>query len=173
MAGNPQWFVAHTYSGYEDKVKATIEKWVENQSLQEFILEVKVPREEVMEIKDGEKKLVLKKKFPGYVFVKMIMNEQTWFIIRNSRGVTGFVGPASKPVPLTEEEADNMGVESRHIDIKYSVGDNVRINEGPLEGFIGSVEEIDMDKKQVTVKVSMFGRETPVQLEFEKVEIAD
>ena len=166
----PKWFVVHTYSGYENKVKANIEKLVENRSMQEAIPEVQVPMEEVTEIKDGEKRKVMRKKYPGYVFVKMSMNDETWYVVRNTRGVTGFVGPASKPVPLTDEEIETMGVETRVITLDFEVGDNVRITAGPLEGFMGSVTDISLEKKAVTVQVSMFGRETPVELEFNQVE---
>lgn len=166
----PKWFVVHTYSGYENKVKANIEKLVENRSMQEAIPEVQVPMEEVTEIKDGEKRKVMRKKYPGYVFVKMSMNDETWYVVRNTRGVTGFVGPASKPVPLTDEEIENMGVETRVVTLDFEVGDNVRITAGPLEGFMGSVTDISLEKKVVTVQVSMFGRETPVELEFNQVE---
>ncbi|MDR1102063.1 MAG: transcription termination/antitermination protein NusG [Clostridiales bacterium] len=171
MAANePKWFVVHTYSGYENKVMANIEKLVENRSIHELIPEVQVPMEEVTEIKDGEKRVVLRKKYPGYVFVKMTMNDETWFVVRNTRGVTGFVGPASKPVPLTDAEIDEMGVETKIITLNFQVGDNVRIKSGPLENFTGIVNEISMEKKMVTINVSMFGRETPVDLEFSQIE---
>ena len=171
MVNKAKWFVVHTYSGYENKVKANIEKIVENRSMQEAILDVQIPLEEVVEIKDDKKRLVMRKKYPGYVFIKMIMNDETWYVIRNTRGVTGFVGPASKPVPLTEEELETMGVERQVIVLNFNVGDTVTINHGPLENFTGVVEEISMEKKKVKVIVSMFGRETPVELEFNQVQV--
>jgi transcriptional antiterminator NusG len=167
----PKWYVAHTYSGYENKVKANIEKLVENRDMQEAIVDIKIPMEEVVEVKDGVKKNVLRKKYPGYVFVKMIMNDETWYIIRNTRGVTGFVGPGSKPVALTEQEIDDMGVEKKIITLNFGVGDVVLIKQGPLANFTGAVTSIDLDKKLVTVNVSMFGRETPVDLDIEQVEL--
>ncbi|MDD4689868.1 MAG: transcription termination/antitermination protein NusG [Eubacteriales bacterium] len=166
-----KWYVVHTYSGYENKVKANIEKIVENHSMQDAILDVQVPLEEVLEVKDDKKKVVLRKKFPGYVIIKMVMTDETWYIIRNTRGVTGFVGPASKPVPLSDEEIENMGIEKKVIVLPYEVGDTVVIRFGPLEDFSGTVEEINLDKKKVRVIVAMFGgRETPVELEFNQVE---
>jgi transcriptional antiterminator NusG len=161
-----KWYVVHTYSGYENKVKANLEKIVENRNMQEYIIDIVVPMEEQIEIKDGKKKATLRKVFPGYVLVKMIMSDESWYIVRNTRGVTGFVGPGSKPVPLTDEEVRVMGVEEFAPVVDYEVGDNVRVISGPLENFIGIVEEINMEKKKVRVSVSMFGRETPVELEF-------
>ncbi|MCL2740073.1 MAG: transcription termination/antitermination protein NusG [Oscillospiraceae bacterium] len=168
---NTQWFIVHTYSGYENKVKANLEKIIENRSMQEVIEQVKIPMEEVTEIKDGVKRVVQRKKYPGYVFIKMDMNEETWFIVRNTRGVTGFVGPASKAVSLTNDEIEDAGVEKIIIKVDYQVGDTVLITGGPLENFKGKVKEIDMDKKQVSVTVAMFGRETDVDLEFDQVEL--
>lgn len=165
MSENVKWYVVHTYSGYENKVKANLEKIVENRSMQDYILDIVVPMEEQIEIKDGKKKATLRKVFPGYVLVKMIMSDESWYIVRNTRGVTGFVGPGSKPVPLTDEEVKTMGVEEFAPVLDYGVGDNVRVVSGPLENFIGIVEEINMEKKKVRVSVSMFGRETPVELE--------
>lgn len=170
MSEEAKWFVVHTYSGYENKVKANIEKVVENRSMQEYILDVVVPMEEQIEIKDGKKKATLRKVFPGYVLVKMLMNDESWYVVRNTRGVTGFVGPGSKPVPLTDEEVKNMGVEEFAPVVDYEVGDNVRVISGPLENFIGIVEEINMEKRKVRVSVSMFGRETPVELELVQIE---
>ncbi len=170
MAAVAKWYVAHTYSGYENNVKANIEKTIENRNLQDLILDVKVPTEEVCEQKGEEKKITTRKIYPGYVFVKMVMTDESWYIVRNTRGVTGFVGPGSKPVPLTEAEIDSLGVEVRTVKIDFAVGDNVRICDGPLESFIGEVEEIDTEKQKVRVCVSMFGRETPVELEFYQVE---
>lgn len=166
-----KWYVVHTYSGYENKVKANIEKTIENRGIEDAILDIQIPMEEVVEMKDGEKKVVLRKKFPGYVIIKMNMTDESWYIVRNTRGVTGFVGPGSKPVPLTEEEVENMGIEQQVIVLNYQVGDNVKIKFGPLADFVGVVEEISMEKKKVRVVVSMFGRETPVELEFNQVEV--
>lgn len=165
-----KWYVVHTYSGYENKVKANIEKTIENRGLQDLIMDVQVPMEEVIETKDNKKKSVMRKVFPGYVLIKMIMTDDSWYVVRNTRGVTGFVGPGSKPVPLTDEEVLAMGVEAAVVNVDYEVGDNVRVTSGPLESFIGVVEEINVEKKKVRVSVSMFGRETPVELEFNQVE---
>lgn len=170
MSENVKWYVVHTYSGYENKVKANLEKIVENRNMQEYILDIVVPMEEQIEIKDGKKKATLRKVFPGYVLVKMIMSDESWYIVRNTRGVTGFVGPGSKPVPLTDEEVKTMGVEEFAPSLDYEVGDNVRVISGPLENFIGLVEEINMEKKKVRVSVSMFGRETPVELELVQIQ---
>lgn len=170
MTESVKWYVVHTYSGYENKVKANLEKIVENRGMQEYILDIVVPMEEQIEIKDGKKKATLKKVFPGYVLVKMIMSDESWYVIRNTRGVTGFVGPGSKPVPLTDEEIKAMGVEEFEPVVDYEVGDNVRVVSGPLENFIGIVEEINMEKKKVRVAVSMFGRETPVELELVQIQ---
>ncbi len=169
MSEGAKWYVVHTYSGYENKVKANLEKIVENRGMQEFILDIVVPMEEQIEIKDGKKKATLKKVFPGYVLVKMIMSDESWYVVRNTRGVTGFVGPGSKPVPLTDDEVRAMGVEEFDPIVDYEVGDNVRVVSGPLENFIGIVEEINMEKRKVRVEVSMFGRETPVELELVQI----
>ena len=169
MTEEAKWYVVHTYSGYENKVKANIEKIVENRKMQDVILDVVVPMEEQIEIKDGKKKATLKKVFPGYVLVKMIMNDDSWYVVRNTRGVTGFVGPGSKPVPLSDEEVRMMGVEQFETVVDYEVGDSVRVIDGPLENFIGTVEEISLDKKKVRVMGSMFGRETPVELDFVQI----
>ena len=166
MSEAAKWYVVHTYSGYENKVATNIEKVVENRRLDDLILEVRVPTEKVTEIKDNKKVEVERKIFPGYVLVKMVMTDDSWYVVRNTRGVTGFVGPGSKPVPLTNEEVQSLGVEKREqVEVSYKVGDNVKIVDGPLEGFIGTVEEIETDKNKVKVIVSMFGRETPVELE--------
>jgi len=165
-----KWYVVHTYSGYENKVKANLEKIVENRGMQDYILDIVVPMEEQIEIKDGKKKATLKKVFPGYVLVKMIMTDESWYVVRNTRGVTGFVGPGSKPVPLSDEEVRLMGVEEFMPVLDYEVGDNVRVAAGPLENFIGVVEEINFEKKKVRVSVSMFGRETPVELELFQIQ---
>lgn len=170
MSENAKWYVVHTYSGYENKVKANLEKIVENRNMQDYILDIVVPMEEQIEIKDGKKKATLKKVFPGYVLVKMVMTDESWYVVRNTRGVTGFVGPGSKPVPLSDEEIKAMGVEEFAPIVDYEVGDSVRVISGPLENFIGTVEEINMEKKKVRVAVSMFGRETPVELELSQIQ---
>jgi transcriptional antiterminator NusG len=171
MSENANWYVVHTYSGYEKKVAATIGKTVENRKLHDQILEVSVPTEEVTELTaDGKKKTVERKMFPGYVLVKMVMNDESWHAVRNTRGVTGFVGPGSKPVPLTEAEVAALGVEKHEIIVPYGLGDSVKIIDGPLNTFIGSVEEIEPEKNRVRVVISLFGRETPVELELDQVE---
>ncbi len=165
-----KWYVIHTYSGYENKVKITLEQIVENRNIHDFIQEVSVPMEEVVEIKDGKKKTSMKKLYPGYVLVKMVLTDEIWYIVRNTRGVTGFVGPSSRPVPLTEEELAIMGMTTEWEPIvDYQIGDSVKVISGPLDGFIGTVEHINTEKKKVRVLVSMFGRETPVDLEFTQV----
>lgn len=165
-----KWYVAHTYSGYENKVKADIEKTIENRNMQDVIQEICVPMEEVVEIKDDQKKTVMRKLFPGYVIVKMIMTDESWYVVRNCRGVTGFVGPGSKPVPLTEQEIINMGLEKRTITLDFEVGDKIRVKYGPLEGFVGVIDAIVMERQKIKAKVSMFGRDTDVELEFNQVE---
>lgn len=170
MAEQAMWYVVHTYSGYENKVAQNLETIVENRRLQELIHEVKVPIEMVPEIKDGKERMVERKLFPGYVLVKMVMTDESWYIVRNCRGVTGFVGPSSKPVPLSQAEVDALGVETNtEPTVDYEVGDNVEITAGPLEGFVGLVEKIDMESRRVSVTVSMFGRETPAELELNQV----
>ena len=165
-----KWYVIHTYSGYENKVADNLNKIVENRKLQDYILEVKIPTETVTEIKeDGTKREIERKIFPGYVLVKMVMTDESWYVVRNVRGVTGFVGPSSKPVPLTDDEVANLGVEQKILEINYGEGDNVKIMDGPLEGYIGVVEEISKEKKKVRVIVSMFGRETPIELYLDQV----
>ncbi len=165
-----RWYVVHTYSGYENKVKDTLEKAVENRGIQHLVQEVVVPMEEQIEIKDDKRKTTLKKVFPGYVLIKMIITEESWFVVRNVRGVTGFVGAGGKPVPLTDEEIRDMGFEKMPVNIDYVVGDSVTIVSGPLEGFVGVVQEISTEKEKVRVLVSMFGRETPVELEFSQIQ---
>ena len=165
----PLWYVVHTYSGYENKVASNIEKIVENRGLHDLILAVNVPVEKVIETTEKGEKEVERKLFPSYVLVKMVMNDETWHIIRNTTGVTGFVGPGSRPVPLTDEEVERMGVEVRTIEIKFAVGDSVRITDGPLAGFIGVVEEISADLTSVKVTASLFGRETKVELSTSQV----
>ena len=170
MSGEARWYVIHTYSGYENKVASNLMTTAVNRGMQDMILEVKVPTETVTEIKDDKTKEVERKLYPGYVFVKMIYTDETWYIVRNVRGCTGFVGPSSKPIPLTEAEVYRMGVETRVVEVSYGVGDSVRIIDGPLEDFIGTVEELNTDKNYVRVIVSMFGRETPVELELNQAE---
>ena len=175
MADNANWYVIHTYSGYENAVKTTIEKFVNGRNMQDMILDIRIPLETVTEITEsGKAKDVERKVFPGYVLIKMVMTDDTWHLVRNVRGVTGFVGEASnKPIPLTEEEVLALGMEKHEIVVLYNVGDNVRISDGPLASFTGVVEEIDAEKNKVTVVVSMFGRETPVELELDQVEVID
>ena len=170
MSDGAQWYVVHTYSGYENTVKATIEKYVENRGLQDLIHEISIPLETVTEITDNGPKEVERKVFPGYVLVKMVMTDECWHIVRNIRGVTGFLGSGNKPIPLSESDIAALGVEKREIVVGYEVGDSVKITEGALESFLGTVEEIDLDRSKVRVVVSMFGRETPVELELDQVE---
>lgn len=170
MEEKGRWYVVHTYSGYENKVKANIEKIVENRGMQDVIFEVRVPIEEQVEIKNGKKKVTQKKVFPGYVLVKMIMTDESWYVVRNTRGVTGFVGPGSKPVPLTDAEVKALGVEKTPIKLDANVKDHVRVISGPFENFVGVIQEINNEKHKVKVMISMFGRETPVELEFTQVE---
>lgn len=165
MAEQARWYVVHTFSGYENKVATNLETIVENRKLQDRIHEIRVPTEMVSETKDGKTREVERKIFPGYVLVKMIMSDESWYIVRNTRGCTGFVGPNGKPVPLTDEEVAALGVERRQTEVDYAVGDMVQIVAGPLENFTGTVDEIDVDQNKVRVTVSMFGRETPVELE--------
>ena len=171
MSESARWYVVHTYSGYENAVKTTIEKAIVNRKMQDQILEVSIPMETVTEIGDNNQtKTVERKVFPGYVLVKMIMTDESWLLVRNVRGVTGFVGSANKAIPLTEEEVLALGVEKREVKVGFEVGDRVRVTEGPLEGFFGVVDEIELERSRVRVIVSMFGRETPVDLEFDYVE---
>ncbi|MCK9478787.1 MAG: transcription termination/antitermination protein NusG [Firmicutes bacterium] len=171
MNSKAKWYVVHTYSGYENKVKVNIEKTIENLNMQDVIFDIQVPTEEVVEIKDDKKRTVVRKRFPGYVIIKMVMTDETWYVVRNTRGVTGFVGPASKPVPLTAEEIEKMDIEHKKIVLNYEVGDSVKIKHGPLENFIGIVDEINLEKKKITVVVSMFERETPIELELDQIEV--
>lgn len=166
----PRWYVVHTYSGYENKVKTDLEKTIKNRELEEFFFDIVVPMEEQIEIKDGKRKTNLRKVFPGYVLIKMIVTEESWYIVRNTRGVTGFVGSGADPIPLTDEEIRTMGFEDTPINIDYEVNDSVKVTNGPLQDFIGTVQEINKEKKKVKVLVSMFGRETPVELEFSQVQ---
>ena len=170
----PRWYVVHTYSGYENKVKTDLEKTIKNRELEDYFFDIIVPMEEQIEIKDGTKKTNLKKVFPGYVLIKMIVTEETWYIVRNTRGATGFVGSGTEPIPLTDEEIRKMGlIEEVPIKVDYAVNDNVQILGGPLNNYTGVVQEINKEKKKVKVLVSMFGRETPVELEFSKVQKID
>ena len=166
----PKWYVVHTYSGYENKVKTDLEKTIKNRELEDFFFDIVVPMEEQIEIKEGKRKTNLKKVFPGYVLIKMIVTEESWYIVRNTRGVTGFVGSGTDPIPLTNEEIRNMGFEMAVVNVDYDVNDTVRVVNGPLATFIGTVQEINKEKNKVKVLVSMFGRETPVELEFSQVE---
>ncbi len=170
MADELKWYVAHTYSGYENTVAASIERAVENRNMHDLITEVTIPLETVTEITDNGPKTVERKVFPGYVLVKMVMTDDTWHLVRNIRGVTGFVGAANKAIPLTDDEIAALGVEKHEVVVSYDVGDSVKITDGALESFIGTVEEVDKDRGKVRVTVSMFGRETPVELELDQVE---
>ena len=172
MSDSAKWYVIHTYSGYENAVKTSIEKFVTGRNMEDMILRMEIPMETVTEVTDsGTMKEVERKVFPGYVLIKMVMTDETWHLVRNVRGVTGFVGTANKAIPLSEEEVLAMGMEKHEIVVKYSVGDNVRIIDGPLASFTGTVEDIEPEKNSVTVIVSMFGRETPVELELDQVEV--
>ena len=170
MADELKWYVAHTYSGYENTVAVSIQQAVENRNMHDLIAEVSIPLETVTEITDNGPKTVERKVFPGYVLVKMIMTDETWHLVRNIRGVTGFVGAANKAIPLTDEEIAALGVEKREVVVGYAVGDSVKITDGALASFIGTVEELDTERGKVRVVVSMFGRETPVELELDQVE---
>lgn len=170
MTDTAKWYVVHTYSGHENKVKINLEKIVENRGMEEIIQEISVPTEEVTEIKNGKKKVKQRKIFPGYVLVKMIMTNESWYVVRNTRGVTGFVGPGSKPVPLTDDEVKRMGIDSKVQIMDMVVGDSVRVISGPFENFIGVVEEANHEKHSIKVMISMFGRETSVELEYIQVE---
>lgn len=171
MADNEaRWYVVHTYSGYENKVASNLETTVENRNLGHLIQEIRVPTEKVTEIKDNKSREVERKVFPGYVIVKMIMNDDSWYIVRNIRGCTGFVGPSSKPVSLTDEEVERLGVEIKNVEVDYNVGDSVRIIDGPFDDSVGIVDELNKEKNSVRVIIHMFGRETPVELELHQVE---
>ena len=175
MTESAKWYVIHTYSGYENAVKTSIEKFVTGRSMEDMILRIEIPLETVTEITEtGASKEVERKVFPGYVLIKMVLTDDTWHLVRNIRGVTGFVGEASnKPIPLSEEEVLSMGMEKHEIEVKYGVGSHVKIVDGPLSSFAGIVEEIEPEKNRVSVMVSMFGRETPVELELDQVETVD
>lgn len=173
MAEKVRWYVVHTYSGYENKVKANIEKTIENRNLHNLIYDIQVPMQEEVEEKDGKRKVALKKVFPGYVLIKMVMTDDSWYVVRNTRGVTGFVGPGSKPVPLTDEEVEAMGIMDTPAEVDIEVGESVNIINGPLKGFAAVITEVILDKKKLKGLVNMFGRETPVELEFNQVEKFD
>ena len=165
-----KWYVVHTYSGYENKVKANIEKTIENnKSLAEQILEVRVPMQDVVELKDGARKAVSKKMFPGYVLLNMEMNDDTWYVVRNTRGVTGFVGPGSKPVPLTEAEMKPLGIKTENVSIDFGEGDSIAVVAGVWKDTVGVVQKLDYGKQTATINVEMFGRETPVEISFAEV----
>ena len=163
------WYVVHTYSGYENKVKAKIEKTIENRHLEDQILEVRVPMQDVVELKDGASRSVQKKMFPGYVLINMIMNDDTWYVVRNTRGVTGFVGPGSKPVPLTEEEMRPLGIHSESVQIDFAEGDSVVVIGGVWKDTVGVIQSINDNKQSATINVDLFGRETPVEISFTEI----
>ena len=163
------WYVVHTYSGYENKVKANIEKTIENRHLEDQILEVRVPMQDVVELKDGASRSVQKKMFPGYVLINMIMNDDTWYVVRNTRGVTGFVGPGSKPVPLTVEEMRPLGIHSESVQIDFAEGDSVVVIGGVWKDTVGVIQSINDNKQSATINVDLFGRETPVEISFTEI----
>ncbi len=163
------WYVVHTYSGYENKVKVDIEKTIENRNLQDQILEVSVPMLAVTELKNGVEKQADKKMFPGYVLVNMVMNDDTWYVVRNTRGVTGFVGPGSKPVPLTEEEIAALGFQKEEVAVDFEVGDMIVVTAGAWKDTVGAIKSINEGKKSITINVEMFGRDTPVELNFSEI----
>ena len=166
---NIEWYVVHTYSGYENKVMSSLQKTVENNGLQDRIVDIRVPVEDVIEIKNGKRRTVQRKLLPGYVMVKMFLTDESWYVVRNTRGVTGFVGPGSKPIPLTDAEVRAMGVENVQIKIDINVGDSIIVTSGPFESFVGTVEEVNTEKQKVKVIVSMFGRDTTVELDFVQI----
>jgi transcriptional antiterminator NusG len=170
MTEEARWYVVHTYSGYENAVAATIEKAAENRKMLDQVLEVKIPTETITEIHESQTKTVERKTFPGYVIIKMVMNDVSWHLVRNVRGVTGFVGSANKAIPLTEDEVLSLGIERHEVVVGFDVGSTVKVVDGPLDGFLGNVEEIEFDKSRARVIVSMFGRETPVDLDFDQIE---
>jgi len=163
------WYVVHTYSGYENKVKANIEKTIENRHLEEEILEVRVPMQDVVEVKNGARKNVQKKMFPGYVLINMVMNDDTWYVVRNTRGVTGFVGPGSKPVPLTEMEMRPLGIKTENISVDFKEGDMISVIAGVWKDTVGAVQRMDYGKQTATINVELFGRETPVEISFAEI----
>ena len=163
------WYVVHTYSGYENKVKANIEKTIENRHLEDQIIEVRVPMQDVVEVKNGVQKQVQKKLFPGYVLLNMVMNDDTWYVVRNTRGVTGFVGPGSKPVPLTETEMQNLGIQADDVQVDFTEGDAVTVTGGVQKDTVGVIQSINHGKQIVTINVELFGRETPVEISFTEI----
>ena len=173
MAEEAKWYVVHTYSGYENKVKANIDKAIENRHLEDQILEVRVPMEEATELRNGVQKAVQRKMFPGYVMIHMVMNDDTWYVVRNTRGVTGFVGPGSKPVPLTEEEMRPLGIQSENVVVDFKEGDTVTVTGGVWADTVGVIQDINQGKQCVTINVDLFGRETPVDLELDQVEVVE
>ena len=173
MADKAKWYVVHTYSGYENKVATNLEKIRENRGMEDRILDIRIPMETVTEIKDDKIVEVERKLFPSYVLINMVMDDETWYVVRNTRGVTGFVGPGSKPVPLSDAEIAALGVEKKETAINFAVGDSVNITAGPFDGFVGEVTAIDAENGLVTVNVSMFGRDTPVELELSQIKAAD
>lgn len=168
-----KWYVVHTYSGYENKVKANIDKAIENRHLEEQIFEVRVPMQEVIELKNGVQKASQKKMFPGYVMIHMIMNDDTWYVVRNTRGVTGFVGPGSKPVPLEDDEMNRFGIKQESIILEFEVGDTVTVLNGAWEGTVGVIHSLNEQKQSLSINVELFGRETPVELSFTEVRKMD
>ena len=170
MSDEARWYVVHTYSGYENAVAATVMKAAENRKMLDQVIEVKIPTETITEIHESQTKTVERKTFPGYVIIKMVMNDVSWHLVRNVRGVTGFVGSANKAIPLSEEEVHSLGIERHEVVVGFDVGSTVKVVDGPLDGFLGTVEEIEFDKSRVRVIVSMFGRETPVDLDFDQIE---
>ncbi len=168
-----KWYVVHTYSGYENKVASDLATMVESRGMQDLIQDIKIPTEIVTEIKEDKKREVERKVFPGYVLIKMIVTDDSWYVVRNIRGCTGFVGPASKPVPLTDDEVAALGVEKHSVEVGYSEGDNVKIISGPLEGYNATVKTVDTANNNVCVVLSMFGRETPVELELDQIALSD
>lgn len=170
LSDKGKWYVVHTYSGHENKVKANLEKLVENRGMQDIIFSVKVPTEEYTENKNGKQKIKERKMFPGYVLVNMLMTDESWYLVRNTRGVTGFVGPGSKPIPLSEEEVKNLGVQEKLPQVDVIEGETIRVKSGPFENLEGVIEEIDGEKRKVKAYVSMFGRDTLVELDFEQFE---
>lgn len=169
MESEKRWYVIHTYSGYENKVKANIEKTVENRNLQDQVLEVIVPLETVVEVKNGATKSAQKKMFPGYVLINMVMNDDSWYVVRNTRGVTGFVGPGSKPVPLTEAEIDALGIMDADIVVDFEIGEVVKVTKGAWKDTVGVIQEVNAQKQSLVINVELFGRETPVEISFSEV----
>ena len=168
-----KWYVVHTYSGYENKVKANIDKTIENRHLEEQILEVRVPMQEVIELKNGIQKASQKKMFPGYVLIHMIMNDDTWYVVRNTRGVTGFVGPGSKPVPLTDEEMIPLGIKDNNVVVDFVEGESIRVVSGAWADTVGVIQSLNVPKQSLTINVELFGRETPVEISFAEIKLAD